>query len=423
MACDPSNPNYTYYSTNYGLTITATYFTTNYSPGDTATISGTVTLKAQDVYYSADCNEFSTGNIYAVNPTGVNVSLSSGMTTTVGSDGAFSFNVLIPADAPSGSREYTITATHSSGASASAPVTINVQAYSPKISVTGSGTYYPGDTIVFAGAGWAPGKPVTVKFLGLQQDVDGPAFSGEFKVPDNAAENTYNILATQEPNLQATTTVTVQWRPLTLSLTSQPSFHEGDNIIVTGTLASNNGPVEGAVVTVTYFEKEGGSVKATGTGNTAADGTFSIQLTIPTSGSWATYVSLSNRGQCPAFQPQGTISATATKAQGYKSPSNAASYTARLLGPSDSLMGMIADVAKLPLAFYTTLEFQAAAAAIQGNAIAASFGFGASACAPVAAPLAFGAVSGAALLGLLYYRFRNPAPPEHPFPAPGAPHG
>jgi len=317
-ACDPNNPNYAYYGTNYTVKITSlTRDKDSYMPGDTATVSGTVSLEGVDVYYSSDCTLYSYGQPYTADPSGVVVTLSTGARTAVDSSGAFSFTVPIAADAAAGDTQYTVTATHaSSGASDSGTVTLAVGAYSPKLSVTGSSTYYPGDTIVFAGAGWVPGQPVTVQFLGLQAQETGPTFSDQFVIPDNAAEGTLNLLATQAPNLQATTTIVIQLRPLTLTAEIPTSAASGDTVTVTGTVNSNNGGVAGATVTVTYSGY--GSAGATGT--TDSGGAFAVSFSMPNN-EWGKMISAQQSSGSSAFS-SGQVSVVATKEQGYKSPSN-----------------------------------------------------------------------------------------------------
>ena len=414
-ACDTSNPNYAYYSTNYSLKIISLNSDKNsYMPGDTATVSGTVALQGVDVYYSSDCNLYSYGNPYTADPTGVVVVLSTGATTAADSNGGFSFSIPIPTDASAGSTQYTVTATHtSSGATDSAAVTITVTPYGPKIAVTGGSSYYPGDTIVFAGAGWIPGQPVTVQFLGLQAQETGPTFSGNFVIPDDASEGSASIAASQTPNLQATTSITVQWRPLTLSLTTQGLFFvDGNNIAITGTVTSNNGPVEGAAVAVTYTETLGGTSLTAG-GTTAADGTFNIPLSLP-AGAWAKYQYLliqyrSGYGSAP-FQPQGTVSATATKSPGYKSPSNTASYTALVQGPqSNGDINTVLEVAEFPLGGLTMISLGQVAAVAEANAWAAAAGL---ATTSLALPVAVLVVSAGAFVGISYYLARNPTPPR-----------
>jgi len=409
-ACDPSNPNYAYYGTNYTLKITSlTSDKDSYMPGDTATISGTVSLQAVDVYYSSDCGQYSYGQPYQADPTGVAVTLSTGATTAADSNGAFSFSVPIPADASSGNTQYTVTATHTpSGASDSGTVTLAVTAFAPKLSVTGSSTYYPGDTIVFAGAGWVPNQPVTVQFLGLQAQETGPTFSDQFVIPENAGEGTLNILGTQAPNLRATTTVTVQWRPLTLSLNAQQEFQDGSTVTVTGSVMSNNGPVEGASVTVTYSESLGGT-QLTANGATAADGAFSIPLSLPVNGAWAEYKFLLAQHQSP-LSPQGTISATATKNPGYKSPSNTEGYTVRVSGPSDSGLNGILELSEFPLAGLTTISLAQVVVEVQAIPYAAA-GLGT---VSLGLPVAMLVVSAGAFVGIAYYLQRNPAPKEGP---------
>ena len=419
-ACDPSNPNYAYYGTNYTLKITSlTTDKTSYSPGDTVTISGTLTLEAQDVYYSSDCNEYSYGDPYTADPTGVAISLSpSGSTTSVAAGGSFGFTVKLSDTVAGGSYSFTATATHeSSGATDSASVDYTVASYTPQISVTGTGPYYPGDTIVFAGAGWIPNQAVTVKFLGLQAQETGPTFSDQFVVPDNAAEGTLNILGNQDPNLQATTTVTIQWRPLTVNLASQgSSFQEGSTVTVAGTVTSNNGPVQDASVAVTYHDY-GGTVSATGT--TGADGSFTVSLTAPT-GAWAFYEYSIHHGGIPDH-PTGTISATATKSPGYKSPSNTATYAAPVQYPSD-LTGEIVDLATFPAAGVFTVSLGATVATAEAaggayifsGAATAGVSYVAFLASSLAFPVTVLVVSGGVLVGAFYYRYRNPPPDNRP---------
>ena len=404
--CDPTLWAYESSGAPYAVKILSANAQPNTAmPGDTVTISGSVELQQTD-YYVNQCGDTSTQTSTG-DPSLVTVSIESGGSSAASSGGAFSLTVQIPADATGASYEVSIVAT-ASGASDSTTVDISLQTYSPKISVTGSGTYYPGDTIVFAGAGWAPTGPVTVQFSGSQQVANGPTFTGEFTIPQDAAEGPLSITANQAPNLQATTSVTIQWRPLTLTLTNQASsVQEGATITVTGTVTSNNGPVQGATVTATYDGQTGG------TGTTGADGSFSVSMTLPT-GNWAHYIYARNHGAL-VDPPTATISATATTDHGYKNPSNTDTYTAPIENPS-GVPGVIADLATVPAAGTFGVGLVGTMVGItSAEAPSGAIYFGlAYATGSLALPVAGLVIGGAALIGLAYYRYRHPRPDTGP---------
>jgi hypothetical protein len=158
-----------------------------------------------------------------------------------------------------------------------------------------------------------------VQFLGLQAQETGPTFSDQFVIPDNAADGALNLLATQAPNLRATTSITVQLRPLVLTAQIPSEAASGDTVTVTGNVNSNNGAVAGATVTVTYS----GYGSASATGTTDSSGAFAVSFYMPNN-EWRKMIAAqqSSGGSSFVAPSSGQVSIVATKEQGYKSPSN-----------------------------------------------------------------------------------------------------
>jgi hypothetical protein len=282
--CNPDN--WYYYGAQYEVKIlSADSDKPAYHPGEPVTITGTVELIHQD-YWQNECGELGAQSPVEDNAGQVQMGLTGQFGGDITNDGgSFTGKVNVPADAEAGQVTYTVTASYSS-ASDSMEVSFKVTEFSPILTVVmDHGSFvYPSGEFTVSGSDWAPNGIVTLDYLslGTQASVTvGP--SGTFTapsitVPSDAAEDSYNLIGKEAPNLEAFGSVTVQWRNLIITETfSPPSVQQGDTASISGTVTDNEGkPVAGVTVT---FAAVGLPPPASTT--TGPSGGFSTDITVP----------------------------------------------------------------------------------------------------------------------------------------------
>ena len=215
-----------------------------YRPGETVSFSGTVQVTELDMY--SNCYGQSYSNQNPASPTEATlqvVILGKTFQLALSTTGAFSGDIALPLSTAGGS--YTATATaHFRGATDAKTITFTVEAYAPTLSITYPSTEtqaHPGDMILLVGDGWIPNMQVLVVVddnFTVSTDSSGH-FS--LQIPnslDSPLSEGGHTITVEQGNLVQTTTLTVQYRTLLLSLSTISPISQGQNLTISGNVTT-----------------------------------------------------------------------------------------------------------------------------------------------------------------------------------------